>query len=228
VAIATDSDGRPTLSTPVPRDASLAERAYYELRDRIVSLRIAPGTLIREGEVMIDLKMSRTPLREALLRLAQEKLVVVIPRRGTFVTEIQVGDVGTIYELRRELEAVAAGWAALRRREEDLPEIEELIARLSELERASELADARSLLVGDQEAHHLIYRLCANKLLEDTLKSFYFQATRVWFLAAGRVTMNDPFMIDALKAVVQGDAESAQTHARAHSNAAEAAIRAAL
>ena len=88
----------PQLQTPVPKGASMAERAYLELRDRIVSLRIPPGALVREEEVMRDLDMSRTPIREALLRLAQEKLVVVIPRRGTFVTEVQIGDVGRIYE----------------------------------------------------------------------------------------------------------------------------------
>jgi DNA-binding GntR family transcriptional regulator len=219
----------PTVSTPVPPNASLAERAYYELRDRIVSLQIPPGTLIREDEMMGDLKMSRTPLREALLRLAQERLVTVIPRRGTFVTDVHVGSVGMIYEFRRELEAVAAAWAAERRRESDLPELRELIDELTALaKQPAEEADARSQITADQRAHNAIYRLCGNPLLEDTLVSYYFQATRIWFLAAERVTMEDPFMIDALRAVVDGDAEAAARHARAHTEAAEAAIRAVL
>jgi DNA-binding GntR family transcriptional regulator len=219
----------PALSTPVPPDASLAARAYYELRDRIASLRIPPGTLIREEQIMEDLGMSRTPLREALLRLAQERLVAVIPRRGTFVTEVHVGDVGTIYEFRRELEGMAAGWAAERRRGPDLPVLEGLIDDLTRaLSQSSDPPDARSQIVADQEAHNLIYRLSGNPLLADTMTSYYFQAIRIWFLAGERVTMEDPFMIDALRAVLDGDRDAAQRHARAHSEAAEAAIRAVL
>jgi DNA-binding GntR family transcriptional regulator len=219
------------LHTPVPEDASMAEQAYLELRDRIVSLQIPPGALVREDEVMKDFKMSRTPIREALLRLGQEKLVVVIPRRGTFVTEVHVGDVGRVYEFRRELEVVAAGWAAERRNESALPEIDELLDHLREINGipASEV-DARSQIGTDQAAHNLVYRLSGNPLIEQVLSSYYFLAARIWFLASGRVTMEDPFLglIELLEAVKDRDAEAARRHAREHSEAAEAAIRAAL
>src|SRR5262245_8634841 len=172
----------------------MAERAYLELRDRIVSLRIPPGALVREDEVMKDLKMSRTPVREALLRLTQEHLVTVIPRRGTFVTEVHVGDVGRIYEFRRELEVVAAGWAAERRREADFAEIDEMTAQLKEHNAIpSSEVDAREEISNDQRAHNLIYRLSGNPLIQDTLASYYFLAARIWFLASGRVEMEDPF-----------------------------------
>jgi len=224
-------DQLPQLKTPVPDGASMAERAYLELRDRIVSLRIPPGALVREEEVMKDLKMSRTPIREALLRLAQEKLVVVIPRRGTFVTEVQIGDVGRIYEFRRELEVVSAGWAAERRDDSAVAAIDEMIGELRELNAvpASEV-DARSQIITDQRAHNLVYRLAGNPLVEDVLSSYYFLAARIWFLASGRVTMDDPFkdLVELLEAVKHRDAEAARRHARIHSEAAEAAIRAAL
>jgi DNA-binding GntR family transcriptional regulator len=221
----------PQLKTPVPDGASMAERAYLELRDRIVSLRIPPGALVREEEVMEDLGMSRTPIREALLRLAQEKLVVVIPRRGSFVTEVQIGDVGRVYEFRRELEVVAAGWAAERRTEADFPAIDELLAELRE-QNAVPIAevDARSQITIDQRAHNFVYRLCENSLMEDVLGSYYFLAARIWFLASGRVTMEQPFigLVELLEAIKKGDAKAARRHAREHSEAAEAAIRAAL
>ena len=60
----------------------VAERAYVELRDRIVTLSLAPGTVLREDELMRELGIGRTPLREAVKRLALENLVVVQPRRG--------------------------------------------------------------------------------------------------------------------------------------------------
>lgn len=209
----------------------MAERAYYELRDRIVSLRIRPGSLVREEEVMKDLAMSRTPIREALLRLAQERLVVVIPRRGTFVTEVHVGDVGRIYEFRRELEAIAARWAAERRSDADLPEIEELIQDLRAVNAApASEVDARSQISTDQRVHNLIYRLAGNPLIEDVLDSYYFLGVRIWFLASGRVTMQEPFarLVELLEAIRDRDSEAAQIYAREHSETAEAAIRAAL
>lgn len=222
---------QPQLSTPVPPDASMAERAYLELRDRIVSLRIPPGALVREDEVMKDLKMSRTPVREALLRLTQEHLVVVIPRRGTFVTEVHVGDVGRVYEFRRELEVVAAGWAAERRTDGDIAEIDELIAELREQNSVPvEDVDARSQITADQRAHNLVYRLAGNPLIEDTLGSYYFLAARIWFLASGRVEMEEPFvgLIELLEAIKDKDPEAARRFAREHSEAAEKAIRGAL
>jgi len=222
---------QPQLKTPVPENASMAERAYLELRDRIVSLRLPPGELVREETVMEDLGMSRTPVREALLRLAQENLVAVIPRRGSFVTEVHVGDVGRIYEFRRELEVVAAGWAAERRTDDDLPAIDEMLAELTEVNAIppSEV-DARSEIIIDQRGHNLIYQLARNPLIEATLSSHYFLAARIWFLASGRVEMEDPFtgLIDVFEAIKKSDAEAARGHAREHSEAAEAAIRAAL
>ena len=75
--------------TPVP-DATatrlVAERAYLELRDRIVTLHLPPGTVLREDELMDEMGIGRTPLREAVKRLALENLVAVQPRRGTFVS----------------------------------------------------------------------------------------------------------------------------------------------
>jgi len=222
---------QPRLKTPVPENASMAEKAYLELRDRIVSLRLPPGELVREEAVMEDLGMSRTPVREALLRLAQENLVAVIPRRGSFVTEVHVGDVGRIYEFRRELEVVAAGWAAERRTDEDLSAVDEMLAELTEVNAIppSEV-DARSEIIIDQRGHNLIYELARNPLLEATLSSHYFLAARIWFLASGRVEMEDPFtgLIEVFEAIKGQDADAARKHAREHSEAAEAAIRSAL
>lgn len=229
--MAGETENLPTLRTPLPQGASMAERAYFELRDRIVSLRIAPGSLVREEEVMDEFGMSRTPVREAILRLAQEGLMVVIPRRGSFVTEVHAGDVGRIFEFRRELETLAAGWAAERRDEADLPVIEQLIDELTEAEAmpSSDL-DARSQTLVDQKAHNLIYRLARNRLLESTLSTNYLLAARIWFVASGRVTMEEPFsdLIELFEAIIKRDAEEARRLARRHSKAAEAAIRAAL
>src|SRR5918996_5567479 len=91
-----------------------ADRAYHELRDRIVTLRLAPGTVLREDELMRELDIGRTPLREAVKRLALENLVAVQPRIGTYVTSVDAADIVHISEVRAELEAQAAELAARR------------------------------------------------------------------------------------------------------------------
>ena len=92
----------------------LADRAYRELRDRLVTLRIAPGAPIDEDLIGRELKMGRTPVREAIKRLALENLVTVFPRRGTFASEINITDLAHISDVRAQLESHAAYRAAER------------------------------------------------------------------------------------------------------------------
>jgi DNA-binding GntR family transcriptional regulator len=225
------AQGVAPLASPVPDGASLAERAYLALRDKIVSLEIKPGELIREEQVMKDLGVSRTPIREALLRLSQQKLVVVIPRRGTFATDVHVGEVGIVYELRREMEAVAARWAAERRSQADIPELQQMIDELTAIEPASE-PDLNTQLAYTQRALGLIYRLSGNPLMESALSTYLLLASRIWFLASSRITWAGGFHFDEeialLEAVRDGEPERAAEMAQEHLATAERALRAAL
>jgi len=91
---ATSSSASDVLQTDDGSSSRLvAERAYLELRDRIVRLRLAPGTVLREDEMMREMAIGRTPLREAVKRLALENLVAVQPRRGTFVAAVETADI---------------------------------------------------------------------------------------------------------------------------------------
>src|ERR1700691_6145654 len=87
--------------------ALLADLAYEELRDRIVTLRIKPGEPIDEDLIGRELEMGRTPVREAIKRLVLENLVVVYPRRGTFASEINITDLAHISDVRAQLEGHA-------------------------------------------------------------------------------------------------------------------------
>jgi DNA-binding GntR family transcriptional regulator len=215
----------------VPDGASLAERAYLALRDKIVALEIKPGELIREEQVMEDLGVSRTPIREALLRLSQQQLVVVIPRRGTFATDVHVGEVGIVYELRRELETVAARWAAERRTEADVHELSEMIDELREIKPSPE-PELQTQLAYDQRAHGLVYRLAGNPLMETALGTYQLLSARIWFLAAARIHWAGGFHFDEviamLEAVRDGEPDRAADVARTHLESAERALRAAL
>ena len=92
---------------------SLAERAYYAVRDRLLTLAIPPGAPIQEDRLCSELGLGRTPVREAIKRLEAEHLVVVYPRRGTFATGIDISDHALVADVRRHLESMAAERAAL-------------------------------------------------------------------------------------------------------------------
>ena len=106
-------DRRTPMAAPFPSPASLiADHAYQELRRRIVTLQLRPGTALREDQLMAELGIGRTPLREAVKRLSHESLVAIQPRRGTFVSDVDAADIVHITEVRAELEGFAAALAS--------------------------------------------------------------------------------------------------------------------
>ena len=93
---------------------SLSDEAYTQIRSMIISCELPPGSVISESDLMQSLQMGRTPIREALRNLANEKLIEVYPRRGMFVAGVDVKDLTAISEVRGNLEILAAGYAAER------------------------------------------------------------------------------------------------------------------
>ncbi len=108
----------------------MGDRAYAELRDRIVTLRIAPGAPINEDALGKELAMGRTPVREAIKRLSLENLITVFPRRGTFASEINITDLAHIADVRVVLEGHAARRAAERLTPEQRAPLDALLAEL--------------------------------------------------------------------------------------------------
>src|SRR5581483_540246 len=141
---------------------SLADKAYHEIRGLIVSLELAPGAVIDERDLIERLGIGRTPVREALRRLALERLVEVYPRRGMFVTGVDVRQLARLSEVRAVLEPEAARLAAGRATDADR---EELDALLEELD-----AGGAELMELDERIHRAVYRAAHNDLLEATLE----------------------------------------------------------
>ena len=104
-----------------------AEKAYQAIKKKIVTTELVPGSVINEAQLMKTLKFGRTPIREALKRLQVEDLVVVKPRRGIFVSELAITDLAQIFEVRVELESLAARLATERISPEKLDELKELV-----------------------------------------------------------------------------------------------------
>jgi len=128
--------------------------------------------------------MGRTPIREAIKRLALENLVSVFPRRGTFAAEINIKDLAQISDVREVLEARAAYLAAERLTETTQRELEELI---TELQRSRGSEDMRALMALDTRVHRFIYRACDNPFLEETLYHYFNLSLRIWYLVIDRL-----------------------------------------
>ena len=205
----------------------LADRAYAALRDRIVQLRIAPGAPINEDELGRELDMGRTPVREAIKRLALENLVTVFPRRGTFASEINITDLAHISDVRQQLEGHAAYRAAQRLTTAGRAELDELLRRIA----APDQAPRDELMALDAEIHRFVHRASANPYLEETLGRYFNLSLRIWYLVLDRL----PHLTERvrehrplLEAVRDGDADRARAIAAEHVGTFATEIRSVL
>ena len=197
--------------TKISLMASLADKAYHAIRGLIVSLELAPGAVIDERALIERLGIGRTPVREALRRLAQERLVEVYPRRGMFVTGVDVRELARLSEVRAVLEPEAARLAAERATEADR---EALASLLAELE-----AGGAELMDLDERIHRAVYRAAHNDLLEATLEQYFVLALRIWSMGIDRAHELEE-AVDAhrvlLEAIQDGDGDRAAATMRAH------------
>jgi DNA-binding GntR family transcriptional regulator len=190
---------------------SLADKAYHEIRGLIVSLELAPGAVIDERELIERLEIGRTPVREALRRLAHERLVEVYPRRGMFVTGVDVRELARLSEVRELLEPEAARLAAERATDVDRAELGALLVELD--------AGRSELIDLDERIHRAVYRAAHNDLLEATLEQYYVLALRIWSIALDRAHELEE-AVEAhrtlLEAIQAGDGDRAADTMRAH------------
>lgn len=178
---------------------SLSRQAYERLRDQIVTLERAPGSLLDEAELMKSLGLGRTPIREALQRLACEGLVIIRPRRGTYVASLSLTDLQQIFELRQVLEGYAASIAAERATDADIAALEEALAPLGQ---NSEPSTTQAYIEIDSAFHRALARCTHNRFLEDNLVRMYNLNLRLWYFSLGNLgPMRDA--IEQHRAVVE-------------------------
>jgi DNA-binding GntR family transcriptional regulator len=192
------------------------------IRRLIVTLALGPGSVINERELVGQLGIGRTPVREALRRLAQEGLVEVYPRRGMFVTDVDVRNLALISEVRAALEPEAARLAAERATDAERAELQELLGELSGG------GDDHALMALDERIHRAVYRCARNDLLEATLEQYYVLALRIWTIALDRQhELKDAVQEHRalLEAIHDGDGERAAATMRAHVEDFEQAMR---
>jgi DNA-binding GntR family transcriptional regulator len=216
--------GRQPSQAAAANGGLIADRAYIAMRDRIVTLRLEPGTALREDELMRTLGLGRTPLREAIKRLALEGLVEVRPRSGTYVTDVQATDIVHIAEVRAELEAQAARLAAKRMNDALRAGAAALDAELQAIEGTTGI-DAYMRL--DERVHHFVWEAAANPYLVDALERLWALSLRIWHLVLGRVAALPAAVHEQralLDALVAGDGRRAGARMREHVQAFEREI----
>jgi len=202
---------------------SQSELAYQRILDRVVSLEMPPGSVVNEARLREELGIGRTPIREALQRLARENLVRSIPHRGTFVTEVNITDLARITEVRVVLEAHAARLAAEKLSNADRETIDDLLALLG-----GAVTDQRELMRLDRLIHRTIYRAARNPFLEATLERYFNLSLRLWYLVLDReVRLREAVdeHVELLRAILAGDGELAETIMRRHVIGFEREIR---
>lgn len=184
----------------LPVGMSLSDRAYVAIRDRLITLEIPPGSIINEEALMHSLGTGRTPIHEAIKRLALEKLVVIYPRRGTLAAHVDITDLARISEVRLPLEGLAASRAAKRASQQDIDALE---LTLGELDDA---ADNRRLLEIDISLHRAVYRCARNPHLEATLTQYLNLTLRILYLVLDSLPnlpghlLEQRDLVDAIKA----------------------------
>ncbi len=218
--------GLADAATTAMTSERLVDRAYRQIRDEIIALRLQPGTPLDERALSKSFQLGVTPIRDAVKRLVLEKLAVSYPRRGTYVAQINLADEVRLTEVRVELEGLAAALAAARSTADDRTR---LLQTMEELELGSlERADHTEL---DAHVHRVIYAAAHNDFLESTLNQYANLALRIWNYRLKEHRAVDDHIASqraVVEAIVRGDAASARSAAEQHLRAFSDEVRALL
>jgi DNA-binding GntR family transcriptional regulator len=188
---------------------SLTDRAYADLEELIVTLRLAPGMVVSEAELSAQLGIGRTPIREALQRLARERLVVIMPRRGIVVSEINLKSQLRLLEVRRELDRLIARSAAKRATDEERQRMLEIVATFESSAKAN---DDVAFLRADRVFNDLCGQAAHNEFAVGAMGLLHSLSRRFWYLhykQAADLPLTAKLHADVGRAIAGGDVERA-------------------
>jgi DNA-binding GntR family transcriptional regulator len=195
---------------------------YTKLRNAILAGTLKPMERITENQVAARFGLSRTPVREAFRRLEGEGLILVVPQRGSFVSQPSVEDILEIYQMRAPLEGMAARIAADSITDEQLRHLEDLLS--AEAERRGRPSAERSLRL-NREFHAIIFACTRNKRMAALLMDMQDQVHRVrvlWPSTLARLGETWKEHEQILAALKQRDGEAAERLMRGHLECARA------
>jgi DNA-binding GntR family transcriptional regulator len=190
---------RAGLGARGPRGAgSLTDRAYKQIKIRIITCRYRPGEVLSEAEISDSLKIGRTPVHEAVQRLVIDGLLHVLPRKGIMVRPITIDEAVEIVAVRLVTECLCARMAAERAEQSDLDRLEEILAFS---DKVVARRDVEQLMLLDRDFHDTLARAAGNQVLADVLRNLHERSLRFWFIAEHqqRILAQHHAVVDALR-----------------------------
>lgn len=175
------------------------ETIYDEILNRIIYLEYKPGDIIEEKKIAKEFNVSRTPVREALLFLSGKGLVQMIPRMGTYVSQIDIKKVKNAYQVKKKLESYAAELASEYASDEDIGELFEITKEMSTYNGSP---DYEKYIQKDYEFFKKLRSLTRNELLEETLEELNNSIVR--FLRYIQYVCDNPkWHVQSLESIAQ-------------------------
>jgi len=194
----------------------LRDIVFDAIKEAILTGRLKPGERLMEVQLAEEMGVSRTPVREAIRKLELEGLVVMVPRKGAYVSGLTLKDVAEVFEIRSSLEGLAAALAAERITEDEIKSLDKI---LSDITQASEKGDTETVIKKDMEFHQVLFSASRNQRLAQIINNLKEQIDRFRIQSFSNpvrvksVLSEHKGIIDAIK---QGDAENAEKLAKAH------------
>jgi DNA-binding GntR family transcriptional regulator len=199
---------RATPATPQPPE-TLTEQAYRVIEEQIVTLRLAPGEVLSEQMLSATYKIGRTPIREALQRLAREGLITILPRKGILVSDINPRSQLLVLEVRRELERLLSRAGAERATAEQRKDLTD-IAR--GMDQAASANDDIAFMRLDRELNRLMVEAAHNDYAARSMKLLQGLSRRFWYMhyrEAADLPLCARLHANQARAIAKGDAEAA-------------------
>lgn len=159
---------------------SLLDRAYNEIKLRIITCSYRPGEVLSEAAISDELKIGRTPVHQAIHRLVRDGLIAIMPRKGVMVTPVGVDEVMEIIDVRLVIECYCARLAADRADDSELQHLQRI---LDVSEKAMTQRDIEKMMLFDREFHDTLARAARNTILADILRSLHERSLRFWFIS---------------------------------------------
>lgn len=191
---------------------NFADQAYQIIEARIVQIKYPPQHLLSELQLSQELGISRTPIREALRRLADDKLIQILPRKGAFVTDVELKQYLHLLDLRRDLERFVTTRAAKRRDEQQRVRMEQLI---KELRDGIMEPDQAVFVYSDKAYKDLIVEASRNPFINTMIGPLHAHSRRFWYFHRnlwddGEAQAAIERHLAVMEAVAQGDAALAE------------------
>jgi DNA-binding GntR family transcriptional regulator len=172
-------DATQTHRAAAEAEEPLTERAYRALEEAIVTLALEPGEVVSEAQLSTRLGIGRTPIREALQRLARERLVRILPRRGIVVAAVEVREQLRLLEVRREIERMCASAAA---RRADATQRARFRAIAEGMDQAAATNDETGFLRQDRALNLLVLEAARNEFAAAAMALMHGLSRRFWFI----------------------------------------------